>query len=57
LPTFSRAQIARNYERRRRGQISDADWAQLEPAMIAAGREGRVANPQPITKNRGWDGF
>jgi len=28
--------------RRRKGEISDADWARWEYEIVAAGREGRV---------------
>jgi hypothetical protein len=35
-------QIADLYKRRRDGHIPDARWAQIEPDIFAAGREGRV---------------
>jgi hypothetical protein len=41
-PLYSREQIKRLYEQHRLGQISDARWAQIEPDIFAASREGRV---------------
>jgi hypothetical protein len=48
---FTREQIRQNYERHRKGQITGAEWNQLEHNMIAAAREGRVANAVPLAKN------
>jgi hypothetical protein len=43
--TFTRDQIAKFYEARRQGRYDDAQWARLESQIIAAAREGRVADP------------
>ena len=40
---YTRADIARLYEARRKGEISDADWARREADIFAASRQGRVA--------------
>ena len=40
---YSREDIRRFYEQRRLGHISDARWAQIEPAIITAANEGRIA--------------
>jgi hypothetical protein len=40
---YTRAQIAKFYEARRKGEISDADWARREADIFAASRQGRVA--------------
>ena len=39
-----REQIKHLYDQRRHGDISDANWARIEPDIIAAGREGRVTS-------------
>jgi hypothetical protein len=52
-PTYSREDIRRTYERRRRGEISDADFNRWESDVIAAAREGRVENPCPLARNYG----
>jgi hypothetical protein len=59
LPWLSRARILELYSEHRRGlwKGREAEWRAVEEAIVAAGREGRIQNPQPITKNRGWDGF
>lgn len=51
--TYSRADIRQNYAAHRRGEFAGREdaWDQLERDMIAASREGRVLDPQPITKN------
>jgi hypothetical protein len=48
-PLYSREDIKRLYEQRRKGEISDSRWAQIEPDIFAAGREGRVAGAQNLT--------
>jgi hypothetical protein len=53
---WTRDAIRLAYERRRKGQISDADWAKLEESIIAAAREGRVAGALPLSKNYFTDG-
>jgi hypothetical protein len=40
---LTRPQIAMLYERRRKGEISDADWARTEAQIFAAANAGRVA--------------
>jgi hypothetical protein len=40
---YSREDIRRFYEQRRLGHISDARWAQIEPAIIKAANDGRIA--------------
>jgi hypothetical protein len=42
-PTYDNAAIARIYERRRKGLISDDRWPAIEQDIFAAQREGRVA--------------
>jgi hypothetical protein len=41
-PIYTRPQIAKLYEQRRLGKITDAQWGPLEIDLVAAGREGRV---------------
>ena len=43
-PTYTRKNIAQNFDMHRRGAWAgrDAEWASLEADMIAAGREGRI---------------
>jgi hypothetical protein len=50
---YSRSEIASLYSAHRRGAYAgrEAEWARQEADLIAAGREGRVANPQPTLKN------
>jgi hypothetical protein len=58
IATFTREQIAENYRQHRRGAWNgrEDEWARLERSMIAAARDGRVPNGQPLAKN--WqDGF
>jgi hypothetical protein len=40
---YSRQDIARLYERRRKGEINDAQWRQIEPDIVRAASQGRVA--------------
>jgi hypothetical protein len=42
-PLYSRDDIKRLYEQRRKGEISDSRWAQIEPDIFAAGAAGRIA--------------
>lgn len=51
VATYTCDQIRENYERHRRGELTGAEWNRLERDMIAAGREGRVANATPLAKN------
>ena len=53
--TYTREQIAANYHAHQRGEFAgrEADWDALERSMIAAAREGRVANALPLAKNHG----
>jgi hypothetical protein len=39
---YTRAQIASLYDRRRKGEISDTDWARWEADIFAASRQGRI---------------
>jgi hypothetical protein len=48
-PLYSREQIKRLYEQHRLGHISDARWAQIEPDIFAASREGRVVGALNLT--------
>jgi hypothetical protein len=41
-PVYTREQIKQLYAQRARGGISDANWAQIEPDIIAAASEGRI---------------
>jgi hypothetical protein len=51
-PIYTRAQIAQLYEQHRRGAYAgrEAEWRRLEYDIIAAGREGRILNPDFVTK-------
>jgi hypothetical protein len=40
---LTRPQIAALYERRRKGEFNDAQWAQIEPAIFNAANQGRIA--------------
>jgi hypothetical protein len=40
---YTRQQITDLYKRRRLGQISDSRWAQIEPDIVKAAAQGRVA--------------
>jgi hypothetical protein len=40
---YTRAQIANLYERRRKGEINDANWARWEAEIFAAANQGRIA--------------
>jgi hypothetical protein len=40
--TYARSQITQMAAMRRRGEISDAEWAKWEHELIAAGKEGRI---------------
>jgi hypothetical protein len=53
IATYTREQIAENYRQHRRGAWNgrEAEWQRLERSMIAAARDGRVPNGQPLTKN------
>jgi len=44
-PFYSRGQIVQMAAMRRKGQISDQEWAKWEYELIRAGREGRITNP------------
>jgi hypothetical protein len=52
-PFYTRPQILKFHEAHRRGQITGPEWDRLERDIIAAAREGRVANPVPLAKNFG----
>jgi hypothetical protein len=41
-PIYSRPQIANLYERRRKGEFTDASWAPLEADIVKAAGEGRI---------------
>jgi len=41
-PFYSRGQIVQMAAMRRKGQISDQEWAEWEHELIRAGREGRI---------------
>jgi hypothetical protein len=49
---YTRREIAKIYDDHRRGVYAgrDADWMRQEADIIAAAREGRVSNPDNITK-------
>jgi hypothetical protein len=49
---YTRAEIKRLYDDHLRGAYNgrDADWMRQEADIIAAGREGRILNPDNITK-------
>src|SRR5262245_54260765 len=49
---YSREEIARLYEQHRRGAYRgrEAEWRRQEADIIAAGREGRILNPDNVTK-------
>jgi hypothetical protein len=40
---YTRQQIADLYERRRKGEINNADWAKWEQEIFAAANQGRIA--------------
>jgi hypothetical protein len=40
---YTRQQIANLYERRRKGEINDANWAKWEAEIFAAANQGRIA--------------
>jgi subfamily B ATP-binding cassette protein HlyB/CyaB len=40
---YTRPQIAKLYEQRRLGTISEGQWGPIEANIVAAGREGRIA--------------
>jgi hypothetical protein len=42
-PTYTRAQIQRFYEQRRKGLYDDAQWQRLENEIVRAGAEGRIS--------------
>jgi hypothetical protein len=44
VASYSRSEIAKNYARHQRGEITGAAWHRLKRDTIAAAREGRVAN-------------
>ena len=50
--TYSRAQIKQLYENHRRGDYAgrDAEWQRQEQDILAASREGRVLDPDRISK-------
>jgi len=50
--TYTRADILNMSNLRRQGRINDADWMRWEHEMVAAGREGRITNPVPLSKTR-----
>jgi hypothetical protein len=54
-PIYTRPQILQLYAQHRRGAYTgrEAEWARIENDIIAAGREGRVANAVPLAKNFG----
>jgi hypothetical protein len=52
-PVYTRPQILKFHEAHRRGLIAGPEWDRLERDIIAAGREGRIANACPLAKNFG----
>ena len=52
-PVYSRAQILEPAVLRRKGAISEADWAAWEHELVAAGREGRIADALPLDADNG----
>jgi hypothetical protein len=46
---YTRQDIARLYEQHRKGEISDARWAQIEPDIFRALNQGRVAGALSLT--------
>jgi hypothetical protein len=48
--TYTRAEIQRLYRHHAMGAYKDreAEWARQEADIIAAGREGRIANPEAV---------
>jgi hypothetical protein len=54
-PVYTRPQILQLYAQHRRGAYTgrEAEWARIENDIIAASREGRVANAVPLAKNFG----
>jgi hypothetical protein len=50
--TYTRADIVNMSKLRMQGRINDADWMRWEEEMVAAGREGRIAGAQPVSKVR-----
>jgi hypothetical protein len=51
-PVYTRPQIASLYQAHQKGAYvgREAEWNRLERDIIAAGREGRVLNPDFVTK-------
>jgi hypothetical protein len=49
---LTRPQIAALYERRRKGEFNDAQWAQIEPAIFSAANQGRIAGALDRDGNR-----
>jgi hypothetical protein len=51
-PVYTRQQIKQLYEAHRRGAYANDEvgWLRQEADIIAAGREGRILNPDNITK-------
>src|SRR5262245_39204736 len=49
---YSRDDIRRLYGMHRKGEFTgqEAEWRRIEYDIIAAGREGRVLNPDTVTK-------
>jgi hypothetical protein len=48
--TYSPDSIRALYDRRRRGKISDAEWAKIEPDIFAAQHDWRLLAPPYFTK-------
>jgi hypothetical protein len=46
--TYSRAEILQMAARKRRGEFTDQQWLEWERELIAAGREGRILNAEPL---------
>jgi hypothetical protein len=51
-PTYTRDQITQLYRAHQKGAYAgrEAEWRRLEYDIIAAGREGRILNPDFVTK-------
>ena len=54
-PVYTRSQISQMWSMRRKGEISDQEWARWEHELIAAGREGRIVGAlgidgMPVTR-------
>jgi hypothetical protein len=51
-PIYTRDQITKLYRQHQQGAYRgrEAEWARIENDIIAAGREGRILNPDRVTK-------